>query len=173
MESVAACRATRTLSDKQFIAYQTNAVLAGLLGRHWYQSDRHKADAAFAAGMLRDIGHFILAGNGREVGDAEWARHPAVSAYLLGIWGIPHPIMEAVTFHENPGAVEHPSLELVDVVHLADHVASDLAPSPFQRERPELDYAYFATLGVTREAIDAWRVEAARLTEQAREMLAL
>ena len=171
MEAISAAHALGALTSAQFVAYQTNSILVGLLGRHWYVGDRRNADNAFAAGVMRDVGHLILTRRGRTADESERAAHPAVGAYLLGLWGIPHSIIEAVAFHECPSALAHESLDLADVVHLADRVAATLCPSPFMVEQEPLDLQRLATRGVTVERIDAWRQAAEPLAEEAREMI--
>ena len=159
------------LPGKQFAAFQLNSLLVGLLAREWFKADRRKADDAFVAGMLRDIGHFVLVAQGRQHEVAPEA-HALLSAYLLGLWGIPHTVLEPVAFHEQPELLPHESLELVDVLHLIDRVASELAPSPFEPAPSLLDIARLVRLGVTRERIELLRGQAAGLLDQARALLA-
>jgi HD-like signal output (HDOD) protein len=169
MESMASARrAQLPLSSQQLLDFQTNSLLVALLGRHWFVADRRKADDAFVAGMLRDMGHLILACQGRaETADV----HASLSAYLLGLWGIPHSVLEPVAFHEHPEALEHETLEVVDVVHLADRVAAELIPSPFQRSREPLDLARLERLGIDGGRLDTLRADAKTLLTQARELL--
>lgn len=150
-------------------AFQVNALAVGLLGRRWFGSDRRKADEAFVAGMLRDMGHLVLESSDPAVRPAA-DYHAALSAYLLGLWGIPHPVIEAVAFHERPEQIEHEGLEVVDVVNLADAVVGGLAPSPFQTP-PDLDLTRLAKLGVDAAKIEALRGDAAQLLAEARKML--
>jgi HD-like signal output (HDOD) protein len=171
MEAISTAHGLCAMSNAQFVAYQTNSILVGLLGRHWYVGDRLNADNAFAAGVMRDMGHLVLTRSGRQADVSERASHPAVSAYLLGLWGIPHAIIEAVAFHECPSALGHESLELADVVHLADRVASTLCPSPFLVEQEPVDLQRLAARGVSQERIDVWRQAAERLAVEAREMI--
>jgi len=160
-----------TLPGDQFVAFQLNALLVGLLAREWFKADRRKADDAFVAGMLRDIGHFVLVAQRRER-DAAPQTHAWLSAYLLGLWGIPYTVLEPVAYHEQPELIAHETLELVDVLHLIDRVVSRLAPSPFQPEPALLDTQRLGRLGVTRERIEALRDEAAGLLDQAKALLA-
>jgi HD-like signal output (HDOD) protein len=71
------------------------------------------AEEAFLAGILHDVGKLILAtrlANGgidststRAEDLAQIRNHHAeVGAYLLGLWGFPTPIVEAVAFHHLP-----------------------------------------------------------------------
>ncbi|HYP90142.1 MAG TPA: hypothetical protein VEQ59_18355, partial [Polyangiaceae bacterium] len=133
--------------------------------------DRRKADDAFVAGMLRDMGHLVLLTRQRnDATDIE--QHAALSAYLLGLWGIPHSVLEAVAFHEHPERVEHDALEVMDVVHLCDAVVSERSPSPFQAP-PALDEARFARLGVGADKLCELRATAGQVLQEAQELLAL
>jgi HD-like signal output (HDOD) protein len=171
METMAGLqKGKRPLPQASYSAFQINALAVGLLGRRFFAGDRRKADDAFVAGMLRDMGHLVLAT--RPAGsDVVNAPHAALSAYLLGLWGIPHSVLEAVAFHEQPERVEHDRLEVVDVVNLADAVVSRLSPSPFQ-EPPVIDTERFERLGVTPGALTELEATAGQVLREAREMLA-
>lgn len=170
METMATAQTNRSaLPAASYRAFQLNALGVALLGRRWYAADRRKADDAFVAGMLRDMGHLVLSTQGeRRPGDA--AQHAALSAYLLGLWGIPHAVLEAVAYHEDPSRVDHDTLELVDVVHLCDALVGEVSPSPFQAP-PVLDEARLATLGVTPARLRELRAQAVGVLEEARELL--
>lgn len=171
METVQASKGAKLpLSPEQLLDFQTNSLLVGLLGRHWYAGDRHRAEEAFIAGMLRDMGHWLLAIR-KPMPDEDPDCHAALSAYLLGLWGIPHAVLEPVAFHEHPERVEHAELDVVDVVHLADRMAAELLPSPFQPQVLPLDASRFERLGVTAERLGQLRSDAHALLGHARELL--
>lgn len=171
METVQAAKGAKLpLSAQQLLDFQTNSLLVGLLGRHWYAGDRRRADEAFVAGMLRDMGHWLLAVRSPTTAVTSDC-HAALSAYLLGLWGIPHGVLEPVAFHEQPERVEHGALEVVDVVHLADRIAADLLPSPFQLDVVPLDVSRLEQLGVTTERLRDLRADARGLLGHARELL--
>jgi HD-like signal output (HDOD) protein len=171
METMAGLqKGKRALPAAHYSAFQVNALAVGLLGRRFYASDRRRADEAFVAGMLRDMGHLVLVTHAKS-GEAASAPHAALSAYLLGLWGIPHSVLEAVAFHEQPEHVEHDSLEVVDVVNLADALVSRVARSPFQ-EPPSLDRARLERLGITPSALAELEVGASQVLKEATEMLA-
>lgn len=168
METLASTQGRKTLPAASYTAFQVNALAVGLLGRRWFASDRRKADDAFVAGMLRDMGHLVLEDNQSAV---EPGVHASLSAYLLGLWGIPHPVIEAVAFHEYPERVEHDGIEVVDVVHVCDAIVSEVAPSPFQAP-PALDLERLAKLGISAERLRDLRAQAQQLLAEARKMLA-
>jgi HD-like signal output (HDOD) protein len=169
MESAgAAKRANLPISQQQLLDFQCNSLLVGLLGRHWYGNDRRRADEAFVAGMLRDMGHLLLSAQGRK---CETHGHASLSAYLLGLWGLPHSVLEPVAFHEEPERVEHDSLEVVDVVHLADRLAAELLPSPFQETSSVLDCDRLVRLGVDLDRLAQLRQDAKTILVQTKELL--
>jgi HD-like signal output (HDOD) protein len=173
METMASLQSGRAkLPAESYRAFQTNALAVGLLGRRWFGTDRRKADDAFVAGMLRDMGHLVLATRpSAGPGDIDLEQHAALSAYLLGLWGIPHAVLEVVAFHEHPERVEHEGLEVVDVVHVADALVSQLAPSPFQAA-PACDFARLEARGLTPARLKELEDGARDMVTQAQELLA-
>jgi len=103
--------------------------------------DKEQVAAAFLAGMLHDIGKLVLAmgvpveyarvlqlasgrpGSERELETLELqATHTDVGAYLVGLWGLPNNIAEAIAFHEDPAQSVGP-FGLPGIVHVADRIA--------------------------------------------------
>ncbi|MCC6464589.1 MAG: HDOD domain-containing protein [Planctomycetes bacterium] len=92
------------------------ASLARLLGQH-EQCGKDLCEDAFLAGMMQDIGQLVMAHSwpdayhevlalakaGTPLNSAEreafGADHAEVGAYLLGLWNLPAPVIEAVAFH--------------------------------------------------------------------------
>jgi putative nucleotidyltransferase with HDIG domain len=92
-----------------------------------------KADEAFLGGMLHDVGKVVFAtrtavaaeGASPAVEDPTeqmQAHHAEVGAYLLGLWGFPNPIVEAVAFHERPSQIAGEALGLPSLIHIADRL---------------------------------------------------
>jgi HD-like signal output (HDOD) protein len=103
--------------------------------------DKDQVATAFLAGMLHDIGKLVLAmgvpneyarvlemakgrhGAERELETLELqAAHTDVGAYLVGLWGLPNTIAEAIAFHEDPDQSSGP-FGLPGIVHVADRIA--------------------------------------------------
>ena len=55
--------------------------------------------------------------------------HAEVGAYLLGLWGIPFPIVEAVAFHHRPNEVAPESRPLVAAIHIASGLIEEMTES--------------------------------------------
>jgi HD-like signal output (HDOD) protein len=104
--------------------------------------DRDQVAAAFLAGMLHDIGKLVLAMGlpeqyakvlkqaGDRPGDLQQiemlelrAAHTDVGAYLVGLWGLPNTIAEAIAYHEDPSQSPNPKFGLAGIVHVADRLA--------------------------------------------------
>jgi putative nucleotidyltransferase with HDIG domain len=137
--------------------------------------DREVCDHALMAGLLHDTGKLILAANQTQryrqalrlaeerampplaaERDVFGATHAEVGAYLLGLWGLPDPTVEAVAFHHRPAECGVPTLTPLTAVHVADalqhahHEANDGASSD------RLDTEYLEQLGLA-DRWPAWR----------------
>jgi HD-like signal output (HDOD) protein/CheY-like chemotaxis protein len=120
--------------------------------------DKQGAEDAFIAGMLHGIGYLIVMAC-RGV-DAEVPARPGLlGAYLLGLWGIPYPVVEAVAYHEDPSVIEHTQFELADAIYLAHHLAGEQALTPDIRpdDRHEIDTDYLQRVGISSAQIAVWR----------------
>jgi putative nucleotidyltransferase with HDIG domain len=127
-------------------------------------------DEAFIAGLLHDVGLLILSAHAPEyvrsllAGRAAGAEplecverrirgttHAELGAYLLGLWGMPYSVVEAVARHHDPALLEPARDRVASALLLADRAddwlcgVSPSAPSPSSEE--------LASLGVER----AWR----------------
>lgn len=85
--------------------------------------------------------------------------HEEIGAYLLGMWGLPNVILEAVAFHHHPEKVVSSKPEIVTALYIANGLITMC-----DREM-ELDYAgylgmpYLEKLGLTKN-LDEWTSEA-------------
>jgi HD-like signal output (HDOD) protein len=139
------------------------------------QAERTLQEDALTAGLLHDVGILILASNFPDKytemlaamqshGSFEWetekhvlgCTHGELGGYLLGTWGLPEAVVEAVAFHHQPSICIHSSLTPLAAVHFADVVAEEaeteaqgLDPVP-----PDLDYL---TLAGQVEKLQVWR----------------
>lgn len=161
-------------------ALQRHALNTGLIARELV-ADARDADDAFLAGVLHDIGIYLIAANlpesFKEATEAQRSQnlplhtvetklwggsHAAVGAYLLGLWNMPMHIVEAVALHHSLHD-ERALTELVAVVHTADVFAHEIAIAPCPAEQdpaPVLNLAFLEAAGFLGQ-LETWR-EAAR-----------
>jgi HD-like signal output (HDOD) protein/ActR/RegA family two-component response regulator len=138
--------------------------------------DPELGEYAFLAGMLHDVGKLVLAARApklmrqltrhRKPGQSVPARdeeeltgttHGRLGAYLLGLWGIEHPVVEAVAYHHEPAIVKSSTFDLPSIVHVADAVAHAIENERAGRAKDILvDQAHLETLGVFGK-LEEWR----------------
>ncbi|MET0533124.1 MAG: response regulator [Steroidobacter sp.] len=101
------------------------------------------ADDAMVAGLLHKIGYWVLVQEcptemARAVEMARvqsiplpmaereliGASHAEVGAYLLGLWGLPHAVVEAVAFQHSPAQVAHAEFDALTALVIAQSLTS-------------------------------------------------
>jgi HD-like signal output (HDOD) protein len=104
------------------------------------------ANDAFTAAMVLDIGQIVLSVGVPEVftkalqaarkekrpvhlfeREMLGVTHAEVGAYLLGFWGLPLSIVEAVAYHHSPGLLAEGPSRVLGAVHIADALISEHA----------------------------------------------
>jgi HD-like signal output (HDOD) protein len=130
---------------------QRSSLLTGRLARA-IADEKPYEDEAFSAGLLHDIGKLVLA-MGTPCNFAEVARqcerrarpvyeiereifgvtHAQAGAYLLGVWGLPLPIVEAVAYHHLPHEAGGSTFGTLGSVHAADALVEELHHVPAGR----------------------------------------
>ncbi|BDU74582.1 response regulator [Mesoterricola silvestris] len=120
----------------------------------------------FTAGLLHDIGILVLASRfpdeyarvldlarpgGADLETAEFhvlgATHGEVGAYLLGLWGLPHAVIQAAAWHHQPAHQDTPGFTPALGVHIADSLhAGDPEHELFSTAT--LDEAYLRAQGL-------------------------
>lgn len=102
----------------------------------------------FTAAIVHDVGQIVLASGQRESfaevrrraraerrayheveHETFGASHAGVGAYLLGMWGLPFPIVEAAAYHHTPRLVPTGERRLLAAIHLADALISAVDPN--------------------------------------------
>ena len=138
--------------------------------------DSHLAEQAFAAGVLHDIGKLILAeklsdqyaellkeahASRRPLHEVErqqlGASHAEVGAYLLALWGLPVPLVEAVACHHHPRRCANTNLCLAGVIHIADSLQHSRGAEPGAASCP-VDVEYLKYIGMEAD-YEIWRQE--------------
>jgi HD-like signal output (HDOD) protein/CheY-like chemotaxis protein len=97
---------------------------------------RDLAGDAFVAGMLHDIGELVLASLGRA--PTQVADHARAGGFLLGLWGIDDRVVDAITYHHEPGAIPDAQGQLVDLLHVAEIVTGELVAAAAGRDDAEV-----------------------------------
>ena len=132
-------------------------------------------DDALIAGLLHDAGKIVIVANlperysgvlasaedeGLELWEAEQQiltnMHAEVGAYLLGLWGLPDPIVEAVAFHHHPNKSAGTGFTPLIAVHAANAIDHEHDPTWEGRETNRLDTEYLARFGLA-DRLPAWR----------------
>jgi len=132
------------------------------------------AEEAFTAGMLHDIGKLVLAINlpieyteatrmaqaGLELPLAEHqvfgANHADIGGYLIGLWGLPVPVVEAIALHHSPSRASQPAFSPLTSVHAANALERERPDAANGAPSPQLDANYLALAGVA-SRVDDWR----------------
>jgi len=152
--------------------------------------ERRVADDAFTSGLLHDIGQLILGSKmsdkfgeamarAREqqipLSEAEkdifGATHAAVGGYLLDLWGLPDPIVEAITFHDYPSAnpeeeyavslgnglsdSSEDGFSALTAVHVANYFCAEDGADADEWLKAEIDEAYLERLGLI-DSVEEW-----------------
>jgi len=155
----------------------SHSMNAAALARAIIRAERGKQsleDEAFAAGLLHDVGRLVLASaciddyrrvfhifaeEPASISEIELGvfgcSHAEVGAYLLGLWGLPDPIVEAVAWHHCPSRAGLSQFSPVIAVHCADYLDQRRHQYLGHGEKPILDEAILARLGL-QERMAEW-----------------
>jgi putative nucleotidyltransferase with HDIG domain len=145
-----------------------HSMATGLLARRIAAAeggDLGVIEAAFAAGVLHDIGKLVYGFSmpqlykmalerAAEKNLPQWkaetevigASHAEVGAYLLGLWGLPAAIVEAVAWHHHPTERDPCEFSALTAVHVANYVHGRQTPSSEMPLPQSLDRDYVASL---------------------------
>ncbi len=130
------------------------------------KASKQVIEESFTAGLLHDVGKIILLAempdeyiailqqakeSSCSTAEAERAKfgctHAEVGAYLIGIWGLPHSLIQAVGFHDHPSDCVEQRFSPVVAVHAADAIVSAKRDSITTRD-VALDQKYLAQIGL-------------------------
>jgi HD-like signal output (HDOD) protein len=158
-------------------ALQEHSLRAARLAKSFLRPNEG-AEQAFTAALVHDLGRVIVAlgfpDRMRELmrvaGESSrpWhevekelfgVTHAEVGAYLLGVWGLPFDVVQAVAYHHTPALVRGGERSILAAVHVADVLLS--------RQAAAAGNAFDAHLTVDEEF-----VQSAGLTERYREWCA-
>lgn len=154
-----------------------HSVHTGMLARRFineYLEDFELAEQAFTAGVLHDIGQIILADNLPDeymavLADAHLrseplcqaerrnfqTTHAEVGGYLLALWGLPFPLVDAVAYHHEPRKSQVTTFGLTGVIHIVSALQHERAAHPAVVSNPvDLDYVH--GIGMA-DHLEKWR----------------
>jgi putative nucleotidyltransferase with HDIG domain len=134
------------------------------------------AEQAFAAGLLHDIGKLLFAANhpgvftkvlrlAREQQCNLWEAeaqvmpgvgHAELGATVLGIWGLPKSIIEAVALHHTPWRQRRHTFSPVTAVHVANILDHEKHPDPNIIMPSQINTSYLKEMGLA-SRVEAWR----------------
>jgi len=152
----------------------TTAILARKVARAERQ-ELKMIDQCFLAGLLHNVGQVILifslpdeyAGilaKSKQERLPVWqveqellgAENTDVGAYLLALWGLPNPVIEAVAMQQHPAQCDARAFSPVIALHAAQVFAHELAGASSEGVPPQLDLPYLTQAGFG-ERIEHWR----------------
>jgi putative nucleotidyltransferase with HDIG domain len=124
------------------------------------------ADESFVAGLLHDMGKLLLyriPGHFQQVSEYSQAKqcdyrnaeyellgtsHAEVGAYLLGLWGIPENIVEAVALHHCPGKAMDKQFSILTGVHAANAIIGQSGTPDENTVLSSIDMQYISELNL-------------------------
>jgi HD-like signal output (HDOD) protein/CheY-like chemotaxis protein len=133
-----------------------------------------KADEAFLAGVLHDVGKVVFAtkaaallndAGGVDIVTQMEAHHAEVGAYLLGLWGFPNSIVEAVAFHHAPSRALEENLGLSGIVHVADQLVHLRNDNTSESNDAEVPFEFLEGLGLS-HCLPKWAAAVESLDEK-------
>jgi putative nucleotidyltransferase with HDIG domain len=153
----------------------SHSIAVGNLARYIARkagSDAQTLDDAQVAGVMHDIGKLIQLkipdffeqkADKEKAGlaslEAEYAilgsSHAELGAYLLGIWGLPDNIVQAVLYHHVPSRLTMPTFNALTAVHIANAFLNAAPGKIGKKTNPPLDLKYMEVLNMS-DKIDAW-----------------
>ena len=139
------------------------------------RAEPHAVNEAFTAGMLHDVGRMVLAANfpdecnaatdlaaSKSISRLEAEReifgstHAEAGGYLLGLWGLPVPVVEAIALHHTPSESFSRTFTALTAVHVADVLAEALSPSQEGESQAVIDEAHLTAAGLI-DRLPVWR----------------
>jgi HD-like signal output (HDOD) protein len=137
--------------------------------------DARLAEMAYTAGLLHDVGKLFLAANlpetysqvlaqsqRRKISEREVelevfdASHAELGAAVLGTWGLPLPILEAIAWHHCPSDSEDQAFSTLTAVHAANAVEREKSLQKNGRPVSQMDSAYLRRIKAIKQR-NVWR----------------
>ena len=138
------------------------------------QYPKELADGAFMASILHDLGKLVLAQNlpkpyqqvlarGTDADCQLWkieekiigTTHAQIAAYLMGLWGMPDMIVEAIAFHHHP-VLAPGNNDILTAVHAANALSNANGEDSESLRMQAIDQGYFQKVGLL-ERLPLWQ----------------
>lgn len=130
-------------SSQEREAMQDRALRASNLARRLLPGP--SAELAATASLLAEVGRLLPGVSSGEPGE-EGPHYAEAGAYLMGLWGLPMPIVEAVAYQHRPGQLRAAGFWVAGAVHVATALVAGREP----------DEAYLRSVGML-ERLPQWR----------------
>lgn len=143
--------------------------------------DKEISEASFIASLLHDVGKIIVAANfpaefqeicsRSEIESVPFwhieqqvlgATHAQIGAYILGLWGLPLAVIQAVHEHHQPDLSEHTGIDQTALVHIANAIEKTAVKESGQVP-VDIDPAYIQDLHL-KECIAKWQKQIMSIT---------
>jgi putative nucleotidyltransferase with HDIG domain len=142
-----------------------------------FSSERKVPAAVVVGSLLHDVGKLVIAERApehfaRAISGAREDRRPLfsveeeligvshaeVGAYLLSLWGLPYPVVEAVAHHHHPERVSQHKLDMITVVYLSNLLAHENSSQAGQSAlaHQEIDPHVLDAIGMA-DQLPEWR----------------
>jgi putative nucleotidyltransferase with HDIG domain len=142
-----------------------------------FSADKKVPTAVVVGALLHDVGKLVIAerapdhfaraiSGAREEGrplfmveeELIGVSHAEVGAYLLSLWGLPYPVVEAVAHHHHPERVSQHRLDMITVVYLSNLLAHENSgeASPPALIHQEIDARILDAVGMA-DQLPEWR----------------
>lgn len=166
--------------DFQVEKLWNHSIQTGLMARGvtWLQTrSANMAELAFTAGILHDVGKLILLDKltdsyrvvclkaaRNKTGLAQFERaeydidHAEVGGFLLGLWGLPVSLVEAVYYHHTPSQSGDQEFTALTAVHVANVFAQEKTPGSRGPNLNLLDAPYLSRLNLL-DRVKEWQSE--------------
>jgi len=136
------------------------------------QCSKSVVDQSLVAGLLHDVGKLVLASSlpdefqrtlDHEQLDAVEAEreifgatHAEVGGYLLGLWGLPPAVVEAISLHHAPSESGGTEFSALTAVHVANALIAEQVSVANGSQPSGIDTDYLTKLGLV-ERLPVWR----------------
>lgn len=154
-----------------------HSMMVGAMAKRLAETEQlstREVDEAFTAGLLHDVGKLILAASLPDIYQkvlvaskaqhiplwqaeetAFGTSHAEVGAYLLGLWGLPTSIVEAVAWHHRPAECPARTFCPLTTVHVANALWYQNTPAE-ESNIQVMDTVLIESMGLT-ERLPAWQ----------------